>query len=254
MEVKEILLESIVVSELNTRKDLEAGTEDSSLDDLAFSIAEKGLLSPIVVIQKEDKYELIVGQRRFLACKKLGWKTIPSIVRTDLDDNSAVALSLIENVHRADMNPMDKARALKKLYERFQTYTKVSEETGLSPSTVSRYVSLLDLPEEIQQSVSTRNGSAGIGTLSTLARTFERNEDMISAFKQISGFTQSVQREILRHSEGDIDALPNLVKTAQEGTFDVRFCRGIDTCPEIPERLRSEVERMIEAFNKGELN
>jgi len=79
--IRDIDITLIEVSNLNTRRDLKAGTEDSSLDDLASSIAEKGLLSPVIVRRKGSKYELIVGKRRYLACSKLNWKTIPAIVR-----------------------------------------------------------------------------------------------------------------------------------------------------------------------------
>lgn len=112
MDVKELELSSVNISQFNTRKDLDAGTEDASLEELASSIREKGLLNPITVIKRDDgKYDLIAGQRRFIACRRLGMRTIPAIIREKMDDTDATILSLIENIHRADMNPMDKARA-----------------------------------------------------------------------------------------------------------------------------------------------
>jgi ParB family chromosome partitioning protein len=127
LEVKEISINLINVSSLNTRKDLGAGTEDTSLADLALSISEKGLLSPITVLKNDDgTYDLIVGQRRFLACKQLGLKTIPAIIREKMDDTDATVLSLVENVHRADMSPIDKARAYQKIYERYEDYAIVA--------------------------------------------------------------------------------------------------------------------------------
>jgi ParB family chromosome partitioning protein len=120
MEIKEIKLEDIQVSKFNTRKDLEAGIEDASLEDLANSIREKGLLNPITVMRvKNGKYDLVAGQRRFLACKKIGFQTIPAIIRDDLNETDATILSLIENVQRADMNPMDKAKAYQKIFEKY---------------------------------------------------------------------------------------------------------------------------------------
>ena len=120
MEVREIEIDRITVSAQNTRKKLDAGQEDSSLEDLANSIREKGLLSPIVVrIIGAGTYKLIAGQRRLLACRKLAMHSIPAIVRTDLDDTDAAAISLIENVHRADMDPLDKARAFQQLSEHY---------------------------------------------------------------------------------------------------------------------------------------
>src|SRR3972149_1536377 len=108
MEIRDIKLSVIRVSDLNTRKDLGAGIEDSGLDDLAKSISEKGLLNPITVKKNsDDTYDLIAGQRRFIACQKLGWETIPAIIREIADDVDGTIISLIENVHRADMNPID---------------------------------------------------------------------------------------------------------------------------------------------------
>ena len=119
MEVKEIDISLIRVSESNVRKDLTAGTEDTDIDDLAKSIADQGLLSPITVLKSPDGgYDLIIGQRRYLACKRLGLTRIPAIVRDSIEGTDAVVLSLIENVHRADVSPMDKARAYEKIFEK----------------------------------------------------------------------------------------------------------------------------------------
>src|SRR5882762_6108609 len=92
----------------NTRKDLGAGNEDSSIEDLAGSGREKGLLNPVMVrLTRSGDYEIIAGQRRFLACQKLGWSNIPALIRSDVEDTDATAISLIENVHRAEMKPTD---------------------------------------------------------------------------------------------------------------------------------------------------
>jgi ParB family chromosome partitioning protein len=198
MEIKEIEIGSIVISQFNTRKDLDAGTEDASLDELASSIQEKGLLSPITVVKREDdKFDLIAGQRRFLACRRLGMKTIPAIIREKLDDTDATILSLIENVHRADMNPMDKARAYKAIYDKYQNYERVAKETSVSTSTVRKYLSLLNLSPAIQEKVSTAEGVAGIESLYKLAQTF-KPEEQEKVLQQIGGFKQNIQVEIMK--------------------------------------------------------
>ena len=120
MKIKEIKLASIEVSKFNTRKDLSAGSEETSLDDLAKSIQEKGLLNPIMVREmSKGKYDLVAGQRRFLACKKIGLETMPAIIRDDLTDTDATIISLIENVQRADMNPIDKAKAYQEIFKKY---------------------------------------------------------------------------------------------------------------------------------------
>ena len=205
MEVKEVKMNLINISSLNTRKDLGAGTEDASLADLALSIRQNGLLNPITVLAKDDgTYDLIIGQRRFLACKQLGLQTIPAIVRERMDDTDATILSLVENVHRADMSPIDKARAYQKIYEKFGDYVVVTKETGVSITTIRKYLSLLDLAPSIQESLTTNEGPAGIGTLSKLAETFKSPDEQEKVLQAISSFKQDIQLKIIKQSDGNI--------------------------------------------------
>ncbi len=241
---KDIPLDLLSVSNLNTRRDLDAGQEDSSIQDLAVSIKDKGLIQPITVRQlpsDEGKYEVIIGQRRLLACRKIGYDPVPCLVRDDLDDTEAVTISLIENVHRADLNPLDKARALRQLYDRCGSYEKVAKETSWSAQTVSKYVSLLDLPEEIQNKISTSDGAAGVGSLSKLARTF-KGDDALDVYEQIAGFTQNIQTEIIKRSEGDISKIGELRGLALEGAFEVRHCGGQFKCEVIRDILEGELD------------
>jgi ParB/RepB/Spo0J family partition protein len=245
--VKEIPLSEISLSQLNVRNDLQSGTEDSSLDDLARSIGEKGLLNPLTVRYKNGRYDLIVGKRRFLACQSLGWKNIPAIVRTDLQDADARILSLIENVHRADLHPLDKARAYQQIYETFGTFTRVSEETGVSIQTVKRYLFLLQLTPSIQERLTTNDGPAGICTLSKLAELFQDPKEQEYVLQRIEGFTQQVQIEILKRSEGNVDKIDELCEQALGGCFNLLICKGLDRCPYIPQECLEDVKRIISA-------
>jgi ParB family chromosome partitioning protein len=248
MEINDIELSAIKVSEFNTRKDLDAGVEDVGLDDLAKSIAEKGLLNPVTVSHNVDgTYGLIVGQRRFLACKKLGWKTIPAIIREVADDTDATTLSLIENVQRADMNPIDKAQAYRQIYDKYRDYNDVARETGVSVSTIKKYVALLSLAPDIQKSITTADGPAGVGTLAKVAETFAP-EDQEEVLRQISGFKQQIQLDMVKYSGGDIGKLSGLREKALAGAFDIHICRGIDECNFIPAELLGSIKKMIEEF------
>ena len=245
MEVKDIALGDIDVSEFNTRKDLGAGTEDASLDDLSNSIREQGLLSPITVRTRPDgKYDLIAGQRRFLACRKLGLRTISAIIRDELDDTDATILSLVENVHRADMNPIDKARAYRKIYDKHGDYGKVAKETGVSVSTVKRYLTLLGLTPSLQEKLTTSEGPAGVGALSKLAETFEGKRQE-RALEEVGTFKQNIQLEILKRSGGDLDKLSELKEEAIEGAFNLRTCRE-GLCFVMPEELKDRIKKMLE--------
>lgn len=255
MDVRDLPVDQITLSRFNTRKDLAAGNEDSSIEDLAASIREKGLLNPVMVRSAPDgKYELIAGQRRLLACKKIGMQSIPALVRSELDDGDATAISLIENVHRAEMNPLDKARAFAALRDRYRgDAQRVSKETGVGLQTVKKYLALLSLPDEIQERLSTSEGPARIEALATLSRTFSSPEDMIEAYNKTAGFTQEIQKQILRASEGDVSRLDELVEQAQEGAFDTKMCRGLAgklMCEYIPEELARSVIELVEQWKK----
>lgn len=249
MEVREIPIESLDVSAFNTRKDLHAGTEDSSLNDLAQSIREHGLLSPVTVRPVADgRYELLAGQRRFLACSSLGWTSIPALV-SQIDDEKAVTVSLIENVHRADLHPMDKAQAFQQLTEYYEgDIVRVSKQSGVGTATIRKYLSMLRLPESIRRELSTREGPAKIETLHQLTRTFESPTEIQFAYNQIQGFGQDIQVQIIRQSEGQIGNIPRLVMQAQEGAFSTRFCHGLAgklMCEFIPEELAEQVIQLV---------
>jgi ParB/RepB/Spo0J family partition protein len=227
---KEIPLDSLTVSKQNARKDLQAGEEDSGLEELSKSIDKHGLLSPLIVRKvNSGQYEIISGQRRYLASKKIKNDPVSCIVRQNVDDSNALTLSLVENVHRADMSPIDKAEAIKSLYDELNSQKKVAQETGWSATTISKYLSLLDLPPELQGRLNTSEGNIGISSASRLAKTYSGDE-AIQVQEKIGGFTQKIQGEIIKRTEGDITKVDNLVSQAQEGVFDMKKCGGVYGC------------------------
>jgi ParB/RepB/Spo0J family partition protein len=257
MEVREIEIDRITISAQNTRKKLDAGQEDSSLEDLAASIREKGLLQPVIVRAAAEGYELISGQRRLLACQRIGMRSIPAIVRGGLDDSDATAVSLIENVHRADMAPLDKAHAFQQLSQHYAgDHERVSKETGVSVGTIRKYLSLLALPPELQERLSTTEGPAKIEALHTLTRMFPDQEQMAEVYEQIGGFKQDIQVAILRESGGDTSKIPELTAEAMEGAFNTRTCRGLRgkfMCEYIPGELADTVIDFVERYKTGKV-
>ncbi len=244
METRELELSAIKVSNFNTWKDIDAGTEDTSLVDLANSILEQGLLMPIIVRPLPGgEYYVIAGQRRLLACRLLGWQTISATVRDNLDETKATVVSLIENVQRADLNPIDKAKAYSAIYHKYGDAKRIAKETGVTVPTIRRYLDLLNLAPSIQEEVSAAEGPAGVGTISTLANTFSV-EDQQEALKQISGFKQDIQQKILKRSRGDMTRFPELVDQAHDNAFDMRTCRE-GLCFVMPPDLKAEVLRRM---------
>ena len=170
-------------------------------------------------------------------------KTIPSSIRDDLDDTDATIVSLVENVHRADMNPIDKSRAYKQIYDRFRDYGEVAKQAGVSVPTVRKYMSLLGLAPSIQEKLSTAEGPAGVGSLSKLAEAFapDLQEEALS---EIAGFNQSTQLDMLKRSEGSLDLLSALKEKALEGAFDLRTCRE-GLCFAMPEELKTQIKKAL---------
>lgn len=251
MIVKDIPLLEVDVSEYNTRKNLKDGQEDSTIDDLAQSIEKQGLLSPITVFQTPNgKYALIAGQRRLLAFKKLERTTIPAIVRDKMSAADATAVSLVENVHRADMNPLDKAKAFKTLAEKFGNLQVVSRETGIGVSTIRKYIRLLDLAPELQDQLAAGEAK-NTQALARLAQQIPDSEKQVETWNRISGFTQDVQEEIIKRLEPDLDNLDSLVEDAAEGEFDLHMIRNCPyDCPSIPQPLKQKVADLIQQFEQ----
>ena len=246
METREIPINSIRVSSTNVRKDLQSGTEDANLRDLANSIREKGLIAPIVVKPLTGGlYDLVVGQRRFLACRdELGWDAITATIREDLDDTTAVVISLIENVQRADMAPIDKAKAFQGIYSQYGDYSRVAKETGVSTQTIRKYLSLLNLAPSLQDRLTTNDGPAGIGALSRLANTFDDPDEQEGVWEHISGLKQSLQEDIIRRSGGDWDKVPELKDEVVERDLNMRMCRE-GLCFTMPPAVKSQIMELL---------
>ena len=230
MHTTPVPMAQLIVSTLNVRKTLDAGQDDSNIEELAASIREKGLLSPLTVRPLADgRFEILVGQRRYLACKLVPLDAVPCLIKEGLTDADAMSLSLIENVHRADMHPIDKAKALQALLAKFGSYESVARESACSVPTIRRYLKLLELPTVLQDRIGTADGPSGISALSRLASTFS-GEEAVLAYNEISGFTQRVQEEILKRCDGSLERLDDLVEEAQEGVFDMRRCGAASGC------------------------
>lgn len=129
--------------------------DEESLQELAQSIAEKGIIQPLVVTSGEgNKYELIAGERRLRASKIVGLSQVPVVVLDVDDDDSLLELALIENVQRTDLNPIEEAEAYRKLIDRFgYTQEQAANRVGKNRSTVTNLLRLLKLPKEIQSDI-----------------------------------------------------------------------------------------------------
>lgn len=146
--------------ELNPRQPRQ-GLEPEALEGLASSIRYCGVIQPILVREHGDLYQVVAGERRLRAAKKAGLETIPAII-ADVPDEKLLELALIENVQREDLNPIDKALAIRSLIEELHlTQEDVGERLGLSRPTITNFLRLLELPDEVLEMVSRGTLSAG---------------------------------------------------------------------------------------------
>ena len=125
--------------------------DDAKLDELARSITANGVVQPLLVRRKGARYELIAGERRWRAAQRAGLSRIPAVIRNVTDDK-VLELALIENIQREDLNPIEEARAYKKLIETLGlTQEIVAERVGRDRSYVTNYLRLLKLPDDLQE-------------------------------------------------------------------------------------------------------
>jgi len=135
--------------------------DDDALDELVESIRTHGVVQPVVVRRIGAGYEIIVGARRLRAATLAGLATVPALVR-DVTDEEMLCLALVENVQREDLNPIDKARAYKRLMEEFgSTQDKLAERVGQNRATIANMLRLLGLPQSVQVVVARGDISAG---------------------------------------------------------------------------------------------
>jgi ParB family chromosome partitioning protein len=124
--------------------------DEGALAELAASIEASGLLQPVVVRPANGAYELIAGERRWRAVQRLGWATVPAVVR-EADDQTLLTLALVENLQRDDLSPIDEAQGYRRLMDEFAlSQVEVARVVGRHRATVANLLRLLKLPEEVQ--------------------------------------------------------------------------------------------------------
>ena len=137
--------------------------DEAKLNELAESIRTNGVISPIIVRETKNGYELVAGERRWRAARIAKLKAVPCIVR-DFDDRQNAIVAIIENMQREDLDPIEEAQGLKSMTEKYGfTQEQVSASVGKSRTYIANSIRLLKLPEEIQQYVSSGQMSAAHG-------------------------------------------------------------------------------------------
>lgn len=148
-EVKKIPITHIVPNRFQPRTVF----SEEKIEELSLTIHTHGIIQPIVVRQIDDRYEIIAGERRWRAVQKLGWDTIPAIVK-DFNDTETASVALIENLQREELSPIEEAVAYAKLLELHNlTQEALAQRLGKGQSTVANKLRLLKLPDEVQNAL-----------------------------------------------------------------------------------------------------
>ncbi|MGE5624469.1 MAG: ParB/RepB/Spo0J family partition protein [Bacillota bacterium] len=157
-ELRQIPVDRVQRGKYQPRRDM----QEEALKELADSIRSQGVVQPIVVRPVGgDRYEIIAGERRWRAAQMAGLEKVPAVVR-DVPDKTAIAMALIENIQRADLNPLEEAEAMQRLISEFQmTHQEASEAVGRSRAAVTNLLRLLELGREVQEMV--RQGALEMG-------------------------------------------------------------------------------------------
>jgi ParB family chromosome partitioning protein len=135
--------------------------DETKLDELARSIVANGVVQPLLLRRKGNRFELIAGERRWRAAQRAGLTKVPAVLK-DVSDDQVLEIALIENIQREDLNPIEEARAYKKLIETLGlTQDTVAERVGRDRSYVTNYLRLLRLPEDLQELLQSGRLSTG---------------------------------------------------------------------------------------------
>jgi ParB family transcriptional regulator, chromosome partitioning protein len=185
---REIALELIDRNPFQTRSQV----NEEHLAELAASITANGVVQPVLVRPLPNgRFQLIAGERRWRASKLAGKETIPAILR-QVSDEQAMEITIVENLQRADLNPMEQARAFERLSREFHmTQEQMAQRTGKDRATVANFLRLLRLPASVQARV--ESGDLSFGHARTLLA-FEHAEEMEKAAQRILALSLSVRQ------------------------------------------------------------
>lgn len=180
----------------------QARSELGNMDELIASVKSKGVLEPILVRPIEDRYEIIAGERRFVAAKRAGLKEIPCI-EMQVEDNEAMELALIENLQRKDLDAFEEAHGLKALIDIYgYTHAQISQKIGKARSTITEIINLSKIPKEIMD-LCRENGIDRRSTLIEIAK-LKNKDDMKHLVNEIvnRGLKRTDTRELSKKIKG----------------------------------------------------
>lgn len=244
----EVAIDSIQANPYQPRKSF----DPEELASLRDSIRTHGILQPLVVRQLGDNYQLIAGERRLKAAQEAGLVEVPVRV-VDFNDQQVVEAALVENIQRTDLNPIEKAQGFKDYLDRFHmTHDQLAGRLGLARSTITNLVALLELPQEIQNSV--RVGQISLGHAKVL-KGLPDPERQLSTAKQIIARGLSVHATEAYLKELDADSEPESHEPGENGKpkgsgEKTAHVQSIED--EIRQKLGTRVEIKVKGKERGQ--
>ena len=233
----EVPLEQISPNRYQPRKSF----NETSIDELARSVREHGIVQPLVVSRSGDRFELIAGERRYRAAQKAGLKTVPVVVKEHLSKGDELQLALIENIQREDLNPIEEANAYHQLHEEFGlTQEEISRRVGKERSTIANFLRLLKLPEPVKHLLASGRLSMGHARALLALDTPKKQEQL--AERVVKNNLNVRQTEALASGEGQ---KPAQKKEKEKDVFtrdaEERLTRTLRAKVEIDRRRRGGV-------------
>jgi len=218
--------------------------EPEALQELADSIKARGVIQPIVVRPiAAGKFELIAGERRWRASQLAGMHEIPAVVK-ELNDQSAAAISLIENIQREDLNPLEESRALQRLIDEFEmTHQQVAEVVSRSRATVTNLLRLKDLNEDVKLLVDERKIDMGHAR-ALLALTGHEQSTLANKAADMDWSVREIEKQVKRL----LNPVPKVTGASASVDPDIRRLQE-----QVSERLGAPVELQHKSNGKGKL-
>lgn len=209
---QEIALDRISPNPFQPRKRF----DPAGLQELKESIGRHGVLQPVVVRQVEDRFELILGERRWRAARLAGKQTLPTVVRRDVPDEEMLELALVENVQRRDLDPLERALGFRQMVQQLGvTQEQVAEKVGLQRSTVTNHLRLLDLPEEAQKALADGLVSMGHARALLGVQDSKAQRALLAEMVRKDLSVRAVERRVRDVRDGGTTATPTASTSAQ---------------------------------------
>ena len=239
-ELKQVAMNQIVAGKYQPRTNFDA----NALQELANSIKAQGVIQPIVIRSiDKDCYEIVAGERRFRAAQLAGLEKIPALVK-ELPDEATVAVALIENIQREDLNPIEEAQAMARLIEEFDlTHEQVANAVGKSRTSVSNLLRLLSLPQFLQQHL--QQGKIEMGhARAMLSLGIEQQQSLMNVINLRSLSVRQTEDIVRKMQQSDI---------AQDNIENKKDAHLIDIEQKIANHLHAKVQVSQNAKGKGKI-